>query len=296
MLPSGWTIRPTTSEDAADLLALVHASDVVAVGFADFDPSDVTEALKGAASVVAAGPDGELMGWGYLENSTGGERDFLEVYVHPEGGLPAQRPLLAHMSAVVRDRGNNARAGAIPSELEWIASLENAGFAFLKQYARMQIALPAVLDPVPGVSVRAVAQEELESFYGIIETAFQDTPDYQPKSYEQWLARYAEDRHVDWDEWLVAVVDGQLVGALQSKAAEGESEGWVQNLAVLREFRKRGVGRALLAEAFAIYARKGYPEAGLGVDLANPTQAIKLYTGVGMTPAYRANIYEQNYS
>jgi ribosomal protein S18 acetylase RimI-like enzyme len=294
MLPSGWTIRPTTSEDAADLLALVHASDMVAVGFADFDPADVAEALKGPASVVATGPAGEIMAWGYLENSTGGERDFLEVYVHPEGGLPAQRPLLAHMSAVIRERGNNARAGAIPTEVEWIASLENAGFAFLKQYARMQIKLPAHIEPVPGVEVRQVTQEELESFYGIIETAFQDTPDYQPKSFEQWLARYVEDRSIDWDEWLVAVVDGQLAGALQSKAVEQDIEGWVQNLAVLREFRKRGVGRALLAEAFAIYARKGYPEAGLGVDLANPTEAIKLYTGVGMTPAYRANIYEQD--
>jgi len=85
----------------------------------------------------------------------------------------------------------------------------------------------------------------------------------------------------------VAVVDGQIVGALQTKG-----EGWIQNLAVLREHRRRGIGRALLAAAFTIFTGKGLTEAGLGVDMANPTQAVKLYTGIGMTPAYRSNIYQ----
>ena len=30
---------------------------------------------------------------------------------------------------------------------------------------------------------------------------------------------------------------------------------------------------------------------GLGVDLENPTKAVRLYLAVGMTPLYRANIY-----
>lgn len=287
--PTGWTVRPTTNEDAEDLLALVHASDMVAVGFADFDPSDVQEALKGPCSVVATGPQGEIMGWGYLENATQGERDFVEVYVHPEGGLPAQRPLLAQLMTQVAARGKKARAGAIPNELSWISSLEAAGFEFVKQYARMRIDLPVAL-PASDLQVRPVAREELPDFYRVIDTAFQDTPDYLPSSYENWRERYVDDHEVDWDEWLVCTVDGALAGVLQSRAGD---EGWVKNLAVLREHRRRGVGRALLSAAFTAYAAKGRTEAGLGVDLANPTEAIKLYTGVGMTPAYRANIYEK---
>ena len=34
-------------------------------------------------------------------------------------------------------------------------------------------------------------------------------------------------------------------------------------------------------------------KAGLGVDLANPTQAARLYRAVGMTPQYEANIYQR---
>jgi mycothiol synthase len=292
MLPPGWAVRPTTTEDADDLLALVHACDMVAVGFADFDPTDVAEGIKGPYSVVATGPGGEILGWAYLENAADGPRDFAEVYVHPEDGLPAQRPLLAQLLAESARRGKKVRAAAVPAEAPWIDALTGSGFTFLKQYARMRITLPVALESVPGVGVRPVTEPELPEFYRVIDTAFRDTPDYQPRSYEKWRERFVDEHVIAWDEWLVAVVGGVIAGVLQSKAAEDENEGWVQNLAVLREYRKRGVGRALLTEAFRVYAGKGYHSAGLGVDLANPTEAIRLYTGVGMTPAYRANVYE----
>ncbi|GIF06405.1 hypothetical protein [Actinoplanes siamensis] len=44
--------------------------------------------------------------------------------------------------------------------------------------------------------------------------------------------------------------------------------------------------------AFAAYAAKGRSQAGLGVDMANPTEAARLYRKVGMTPLYRANVYQ----
>jgi mycothiol synthase len=72
-----------------------------------------------------------------------------------------------------------------------------------------------------------------------------------------------------------------------------EDGGWVKNLAVLRAYRRRGVGEALLRRAFATYAGKGRTRAGLGVDLANPTQAARLYRAVGMHPLYDANIYQR---
>ena len=94
---------------------------------------------------------------------------------------------------------------------------------------------------------------------------------------------------VSFDEWL----DGEVAGALQSADGGEESdEGFVKYLGVLRSYRKRGVGEALLRRALAIHAAKGRPKAGLGVDLANPTDAASLYLKVGMTALYRANVYE----
>ena len=72
-----------------------------------------------------------------------------------------------------------------------------------------------------------------------------------------------------------------------------DNGGWVKALATLRPYRRRGVGGALLRQAFAVYAAKGRKEAGLGVDLANPTEAARLYRSVGMYPMYEANIYQR---
>jgi ribosomal protein S18 acetylase RimI-like enzyme len=280
-------VRPTSGDDADGLLALVHACDIAAVGFPDFDMSEVVHALKAPLSLAAQAADGSLVGWVFIDPA-GEERDWLDLYMHPCDGQQARQPLLEAGMKVARERGKEIRAGAVPTETAWIAALGEAGFEFLKQYARMTVDLPAALEPVPGVSVRPVRQEELPEFHHIIDTAFLDAPDYNRRTYEQWRERWIDDHLVHWDEWLVAEIDGELAGALQSKSGD---EGWVQNLAVLREHRRRGVGRALLGAAFGIYAGKGYPTAGLGVDLANPTQAVKLYTGAGMTDAYRANVY-----
>lgn len=301
LLPDGWSFRPTTGEDAGDLLALVHASDMTAVGFADFAPEDVTEALAGPYSEVAVTAGGAIAGWAYLENANDGPRDFLEVYVHPEGGRPAMRPLLARVLVEVdsraRARGGEGtvRAGAIPVERPWIELLEAVGFEFVKQYARMRLDLPAPpIEPVAGVTVRPVREADMPVFFEVLDAAFRDTPDYQPAGYERWRERFLDGHRVRLDEWFVAEVDGTVAGILQSsEQSEDINEGWVKHLAVLGRFRKRGVGRALLAAAFARYVENGRVSAGLGVDLANPTEAIRLYTGVGMRPAYQANIYER---
>jgi mycothiol synthase len=44
-LPDGWTTRRPTLDDVPAILAVVHASDIVAVGEPDFSPGDVHEAL-----------------------------------------------------------------------------------------------------------------------------------------------------------------------------------------------------------------------------------------------------------
>jgi ribosomal protein S18 acetylase RimI-like enzyme len=95
-----------------------------------------------------------------------------------------------------------------------------------------------------------------------------------------------------WDEWFVAEVDGEMAGVLQSYTSDEPDEGWVKRLAVLRAYRKRGLGEALLRRAFAAYVANGRTTAGLGVDMENPTRAIRLYLAVGLTPLYETDIFE----
>ncbi|WP_305785043.1 GNAT family N-acetyltransferase [Symbioplanes lichenis] len=301
------------------------------MGEPDFTPDDIREGLTGPNTDmsrdcwVALDTAGAIVGWGYPGNADRGDRDFLEVYVWPGRGEPALRPLLDLLLARAAERGAafghdtyHVRAGAVPTEQAWIATLTDAGFSFVKQHARMTVALdalPAAVDgdqvagPAAvdggtvagpagfvspgGVTVRPVLPSELRRFHATIEEAFRDT-DHHATDYETWLARVHAETSVSWDEWLVGLVDGEWAGVLQSSdSSAGDGEGWVRSLAVLRAYRRRGVGEALLRRAFAIYAAKGRSKAGLGVDMANPTRAARLYHRVGMTPLYRADIYQR---
>jgi mycothiol synthase len=150
--------------------------------------------------------------------------------------------------------------------------------------------------PAPGVTVRPVVHTddaEMRRFHATIEEAFADT-DHPATDYPTFRAQIAAETSVDWDEWLVGEVDGEWAGVLRSAGAGPDGNGgWVRALAVLRPYRRKGVGAALLRHAFAIYAAKGRTEAGLGVDMANPTEAIRLYRSVGMRPLYEADIYQR---
>ncbi|MEV4636236.1 GNAT family N-acetyltransferase [Actinoplanes sp. NPDC049548] len=312
-LPPGWRTRRPTLDDVPEILALAHASDIASVGEPDFTVEDVREALTGPNTDmtrdcwVALDADGAIVGWAYPHNANREARDFLEVYVWPERGVPAQRPLLELLLARAAERGAEfghetytVRAGAIPTEKPWIRALTDAGFTFLKQHARMTMSLegvsPAPPEPPAGITVRPVDphdEAEMRRFHATIEEAFRDS-DHRATDYETWRARVDTEESVSYDEWFVGFVDETWAGVLQSSDANAaDGSGWVRALAVLRAYRRRGVGEALLRRAFATYAGKGRTTAGLGVDLANPTQAARLYRAVGMHPLYEANIYER---
>jgi mycothiol synthase len=311
-LPDGWTLGRPALDDLPAILAMVHASDLAAVGEADFSADDVREALTDPGtdmerdSWVVRDETGTIVGWTYPHNPTGGDRDFIEVYVWPSRGVPAQRPLLELMMARVAERGAElghevytVRAGAVPTENDYIEALADAGFVFNRQHARMRMSLDDVpsTPPAPpdGITIRALRhrdEAEMRQFHRVIADAFRDT-DHLSVDYDGWRRQIDAEPTKTWNEWLVAVADdGEIAGALQS--ADGEpDEGWVKRLAVSRDHRRRGVGEALLRHALAVYAANGRRRAGLGVDMANPTRAVRLYLSVGLTPLYRANIYEQ---
>jgi ribosomal protein S18 acetylase RimI-like enzyme len=156
-------------------------------------------------------------------------------------------------------------------------------------------------EPAPqvpeGITIRLVRHDddaEMRAFHRVLDASFRDTPDYQPTSYETYRERLAALPGIDWDEWFVAEVDGDLVAVLQSAGQiADENEGWVKNLGVSKESRGRGLGRLLLQTAFHTYANRGRLSAGLGVDMTNPTGAYRLYESVGMSPLYEVDFYER---
>lgn len=313
-LPAGWTARRPTLDDAPAILAVVHAADTFALGYPDFSLDDVRESLTAACTDpardcwLASDPDGTVVAWATVDNPTGTGREFVEVYVDPQRGGPAQGPLLDRQLARVArragERGLSAltvRCAVLPPETRWRGLLHDAGFTFVKRYVRMSRSLaglaPEPPPPPPGVTVRPVRPDDdadLRNFHRIHDTAFRDTPDHEPTGFDQWYAEATGRRDVAWDEWFVAEVDGVPAGVLRSSDQALEQDmGFVKHLAVLSGHRRRGVGTALLHHAFARYAAKGRGYAGLGVDLSNPTEAVHLYRSVGLSEVHSVQMYER---
>jgi len=57
---------------------------------------------------------------------------------------------------------------------------------------------------------------------------------------------------------------------------------YIPTLAVLKPFRRRGLGQALLQHAFQALQERGVQRVGMDVDAKNKTGANRLYPRVGM--------------
>jgi ribosomal protein S18 acetylase RimI-like enzyme len=306
--PDGWHVRPSTLDDAPALLALTEASDLEYLGEADSTADEIREILvaPNTGSWLVTDPAGQVVGWGSLENESGGERELLSAYVWPRRGEPALRPLIGYLLGEVAVRARafghartTARSGVLPNEKELIAALDAAGFRFVRRHARMRIELrgdevaPAVPEGVTLDEVRPDDLPALRACYELQATAFAETDHPENRDFTAWLAWLDTWSTVPWDEWRLARVDGEPAGVLISANTQlDHDEGWVSRLAVARRYRGRGLGRLLLRTAFAQYAARGRAAAGLGVDVTNPTGAYALYQSVGMRPVYEADIYD----
>ena len=80
------------------------------------------------------------------------------------------------------------------------------------------------------------------------------------------------------DLFLVALLDGRLAGTVMA-GYEGH-RGWINYLGVDPDCRRRGLGRALMAEAERLLRLEGCPKINLQVRSSN-TEAVEIYRGIG---------------
>lgn len=78
-------------------------------------------------------------------------------------------------------------------------------------------------------------------------------------------------------------------------SAATERVGHVDSLRVVREWRRRGIGAALLATAFESLRARGAVRVGLSVDAASPTGAPNLYLDAGMRVTRRYLVMERTF-
>ena len=137
-----------------------------------------------------------------------------------------------------------------------------------------------------GLEMRPVTEDQHRAIWAADNEAFRD----------HWGAREMDDAdfrqrfygpEADLSLWCVAWDGDEAVGSVQNfiyaeeNATLGIARGWLDHVSVRREWRGRGVAKALCAASFRVLRDRGMTEAWLGVDAANPTGALALYEGLG---------------
>ena len=95
-------------------------------------------------------------------------------------------------------------------------------------------------------------------------------------------------QELDTSLWVVAWEGDEIAGVVQTWIWPDENErlgvkrGWLERISVRRPWRRRGLGRAMTAEALRRLRDAGMDEAMLGVDSENPTGALGPVRGPGL--------------
>jgi len=111
-----------------------------------------------------------------------------------------------------------------------------------------------------------------------------------PVSFENWRLRIETDYH-DPGLWFLAWDGNQLAGVTICRFKG--SAGWISTLGVRQPWRKQGLGRALLQQAFSEFYRRGARIIELAVDAQNLTGATRIYERAGMRVEHEFVIFEK---
>lgn len=255
---------------------LTRVHDLVEFGSVEMDLSDIKQILEGDGEswLALREPDGVPVGFAHVQHS--GECDsFVDPTFDPE-----LRPAL--LAEIV----TRARALGVAKLQHWAGAEERLttpalvpfGFQWVATTWHLRHDLSVLTEPVwpDGATLEPFDLErDGREVWTMVTEAFRDTGFSRPRPYEEWARLFLDDGDV-----LSARRAGELVGCAILGTHLGN--GYVRQLAVVQTERGRGLGRALLREAFLHDHRKGLPATTLSVDGGNDS-ARRLYDSVGMT-------------
>jgi mycothiol synthase len=194
------------------------------------------------------------------------------------------------------------RGGAHENEVGHRALLEGHGFAPIRWFFGMR--RPTLADipdaPLPdGLELRPVVADQHRPIFDAEREAFRDHWSSREMTDEDFKFTFARPE-LDTDLWVVAWDGDEIAGVVQTwvypqeNTTLGVARGWLEHISVRRPWRRRGLGRAITAEALHRLAASGMTDAMLGVDAENPTGALGLYEGLGFEVDHRSTTYRRS--
>ena len=208
-----------------------------------------------------------------------------EVSVHPdERGRGIGTALLSWTEDVARALGAPRVAQTVTDSDRAAAELfERHGYGYghtswvleIENSERPHPELPE------GFVFRPYTDDDARETYQVIEDAFNEWPNRDPATFEDWAAPTI--RRPSFQPWqMLLVVDeasDELVGVtfLLEYAAE---DGWIQQVATKATHRHRGIARGMLQQSFQVFWDLGKRRVGVNTD--SRTGALGVYEKAGM--------------
>ncbi|WP_066363901.1 GNAT family N-acetyltransferase [Herbidospora mongoliensis] len=286
--------------DAQAIYDLIADLDTIVVGQPDSTLDDIADLLADpdfdpATDGWLCFEDGRLTGFGQALRK--GRTDEIMVDVRARSVAAAEvlwEQVLGRFSDVT------AEIGVYAQDTVQRAAVESRGFAYATSFHRMRIdhAAQPEVEFLPGVTVEAGAFDKdsmLRDVHRVLEIGFAEHFGAYERTYDEWYESREASSSNDWGQMLLARVHGKPAAALigTDNFVPDENCGYVLRLAVLPEYRGRGLGGLLLSRAFAADFRRGRVGTILDVDSNNVTPALGLYTSMGMRPYMTLDIWKK---
>ena len=141
--------------------------------------------------------------------------------------------------------------------------------------------------PLPdGIVIRGAEENEYRKVFEAIEEAFKDHWGWSESTEEQYQ-EWIKHRHFQPELWKIAWDGDEVAGTVLNYVDEVENEeynrkrGYTETICVRRQWRGKGIAKAIIAESIRMFTTMGMEECALGVDAENPSGALKLYQDLG---------------
>jgi ribosomal protein S18 acetylase RimI-like enzyme len=138
--------------------------------------------------------------------------------------------------------------------------------------------------------------EDEETYVQIFNRAFLDYDDIRSMTVQD-AKTIEEAPSYNLDGLLIADWNGQPVGMVQALVDKfrEEKKGFIQTLAVLPEFRRRGIAKKLLSEAVSTLKRRGMVAAGAWAQTDKPI-CTHLYESFGFKLVRTTSLMKASFS